>query len=118
MGISPVDFDFIVGLVHRRLGIRLEADKGYLVESRFRRIYERMGLLTIGEFVERLLLVAAGVLGQAVGVVVLVHLPAHDLVELLGQSLCDVDVVLGGEGGGVRPRLEGEQAGHGGLRLD
>jgi chemotaxis protein methyltransferase CheR len=54
MGISPVDFDFIVGLVHRRLGIRLEADKGYLVESRFRRIYERMGLLTIGEFVERL----------------------------------------------------------------
>lgn len=54
MGISQPDFDFIAGLLHRRLGIRLEPDKGYLVESRFRRIYERLGMSTVGEFVDRL----------------------------------------------------------------
>lgn len=54
LGISTSDFDFVAELVHKRLGIRLERDKGYLVESRFRRIYERLGLGTIAEFVERL----------------------------------------------------------------
>jgi chemotaxis protein methyltransferase CheR len=54
VGISQADFDFVAGLVHKRLGIRLEPDKGYLVESRFRRIYEPLGLRTIGEFVDRL----------------------------------------------------------------
>jgi len=54
VAISQADFDFVAALVHRRLGIRLEPDKGYLVESRFRRIYERLGLRTVGEFVDRL----------------------------------------------------------------
>lgn len=54
MAISLADFEFVAGLVHRRLGIHLEKDKGYLVESRFRRIYERLGLRSVGEFVDRL----------------------------------------------------------------
>jgi chemotaxis protein methyltransferase CheR len=54
VGISQGDFDFVARLVSLRLGIRLEKDKGYLVESRFRRICERLGLRTVGELVDRL----------------------------------------------------------------
>ena len=54
MGISAADFEYVAGLVRQRLGIRLEPDKGYLVESRFGRICERMGLRSVGELVDRL----------------------------------------------------------------
>lgn len=54
MGISPNDFEFVAGMVHQRLGLRLEADKGYLVESRFRRIQERLGLRALSDLVDRL----------------------------------------------------------------
>jgi chemotaxis protein methyltransferase CheR len=54
VGISAADFEYVAGLVRQRLGIRLEPDKGYLVESRFGRICERMGLRSVGELVDRL----------------------------------------------------------------
>lgn len=52
--ISDADFAWVATLLRQRLGIRLESDKGYLVEARFRRIYERLGMATLAEFVAHL----------------------------------------------------------------
>jgi chemotaxis protein methyltransferase CheR len=51
MAINDADLAYVSELLHSRIGIRLEKDKGYLVEARFRRIYERMGMRDVGEFV-------------------------------------------------------------------
>ncbi len=51
MALSEIDLAFVAELVHKRTGIRLDKDKGYLVEARFGRIYERMGMRGVGEFI-------------------------------------------------------------------
>lgn len=51
MALSDPDLAYVSELVHKRTGIRLEKDKGYLVEARFARVYERLGIRSVGEFV-------------------------------------------------------------------
>ena len=62
------------------------------------------------ELVERLLLVATGVFFQSIGVVVLIHLAAHDLVELLAEPLGNVDEILPSKHGCVIGRVKSKHA--------
>ncbi len=51
MAVSESDFLFISNLLYERLGIRLEKEKGYLVESRLAKVAERAGVGDLGRLV-------------------------------------------------------------------
>ena len=44
MTLPPEDFRFVCELLHARLGIKLEGDKGYLVEARLEQVAARKGM--------------------------------------------------------------------------
>ncbi|MEO7423770.1 MAG: protein-glutamate O-methyltransferase CheR, partial [Fibrobacteria bacterium] len=52
--ISDADFNFVSDLLLKRIGFRLEKDKGYLVESRFSKLAEKAGLKGAHEFIAQL----------------------------------------------------------------
>ena len=54
MAVNDVDFLFISDLIYDRLGIRLEKEKGYLIEARLAKVAEKAGLKTLGDLVNHL----------------------------------------------------------------
>jgi chemotaxis protein methyltransferase CheR len=51
MAVNELDFLFISNLLYERLGIRLEKEKGYLVESRLAKVAERAGVGGLGQLI-------------------------------------------------------------------
>lgn len=51
MAVSEPDFQFISNLLFERLGIRLEKEKGYLVESRLAKVVESAGVADLARLI-------------------------------------------------------------------
>jgi chemotaxis protein methyltransferase CheR len=51
MAITDLEFLFVSNLLYERLGIRLEKEKGYLVESRLAKVAERAGVSDLGKLI-------------------------------------------------------------------
>ncbi len=52
--VSPIDFEYLRELLHRRSGLALTVEKLYLVESRLAILCRREGIANVGEIVRRL----------------------------------------------------------------